>query len=253
VDFDFGSPAEDAHGHYSAVIPKNNVDVRKPVGYREWLINGSPISLEDIIVDSEQTLFTKGIQVGPVLTASGPSHTPQFARSTDWIAPKILLNLRRPSDLEFSLDRSSARLTSPVLMDSIWGEIAKKLKACMFNTDHPSAADTAALLGTCAVFGGVPDSGLAAVIEKNDAPLLVLVSGGGLAWRFAREFADGDEFCEAPYELGYAINQQPREIGDQLSFAGWDGQDMLFPSEGCTLGTPPYLSAVLRFGEDALT
>ena len=102
------------------------------------------------------------------------------------------------------------------------------------------------------MFGGIPDTGLQALIEKDETPLLVLGSGGGMAWRFMREVIRGDEFCEAPFELGYAINNQPRKIGTPSVFAGWAGEDMLFPSEGCNAGEPPYLKNILEFGHEVL-
>ena len=137
-------------------------------------------------------------------------------------------------------------------MEGVWREIARKLNASAFNGPVVSTADKAVMLGSCAIFGGIPDSGLEALVESNETPLLVLRSGEGAVWRALREFAQSKEFIEAPFELGYTTKQKLGGFGSDSGLQGWEGDDALFPSEGFSSERYPWLSSVLEFGHEAL-
>ena len=254
VNFEFGGPAGDFHGHYSAMIPKRPSEVIHGVDYSLWFVGDKRIELDDIIVNTEQALFTKGIQVGPV-TKSGRGMAEGNilgARYTGWISPRVVVNIRCPSYLQFSLDRSSAHFRSEKWIEAIWQDIARKLRQRAFDVPVETPGDAAMVLGACAVFGGVPEVGLDALIQKDETPLLVLRSKGGMVWISLKDFTHGDEFGEAPYELAYANHGEFPEIGNVSVFPGWEGDDVLFPSEGCSSYNYPWLSDVLSFGCRAL-
>jgi hypothetical protein len=253
VDFDFGDPFGDLHGHYSALIPTRPMDVRRTGDHRVWRIGTKSVDFDDIVVNTERAVFTKGIQVGPV----GGHFTRHEgvsvgARHTAWIPPKVLLNVRRPSLLQFTLDRSGAHFTSGAWAAATWQEIARRLRVWTFPAPVATAADAALMLGSCALFGAIPDEGLDELIEERQTPLPVLMSGGGVAWRFLEDFAHEEEFCEAPFELGYAWHGAFGEIGNESVLAGWEGEDMLFPLEQSDPDNYPYLQAVLAFGNRVL-
>ncbi len=252
VDVEFGSQSDDLHGCYSALIPKSPDQVQQPVKYKTWQIGSDQVDLEDIVTDSEQSVFTKGIQVGPVVPRRRvESNVYIGARHTDWIAPKLLLNVRRPSCLEFELNRSGARFASDELMRPMWSEIARKLRTQILDHELGTGAEVAILLGTCALFGGIPDAGLRALIETDDTPLLVLRFERGTSWQFMREFIQGPEFSEAPFELAYAVENSGTLL-EQNALAGWQGENVLFPASGCSTRRPPYLRSVLDFGYEIL-
>ncbi|HWR49756.1 MAG TPA: ATP-binding protein [Bryobacteraceae bacterium] len=251
VDFDFGDPSGDLHGHYSALIPTRPADIGETAQYRVWRVGTKRVDFDDIVVNTEQAVFVKGVRVGPV----GPhlhAGVSVGVRRTEWIAPKVLLNLRRPSFLQFALDRSEARFRSGA-WNAAWQEIARTLRARTFTTPVATAADAALLLGSCALFGGIPDEGLDKLLEEHETPLLVLRSGGGVAWRFLKDFALDEEYCEAPFELGYAWHKTFGEIGNSSALSGWEGEDMLFPLEHSDPNNYPYLRAVFSFDNRVLT
>lgn len=254
VAFEFGDPAGEFHGHYSAIVPKRPKEARASVDSSLWFLEDERIELDDVLADTEEALFVKGVQAGPV-TDRGRRHQTRFssARYTSWINPKLLLNVRRPSQIEFNLARSSVRLKSKDWLEAAWREIATKLRNSAFNWPLMNAADIATALGSCAVFGGVPDFGLDALVEKNEAPVLVIRSGKGPIWRILKEFVDGEEFVEAPFELGYAIERDFSGVENSSGLEGWAGDDVLFPSESVSFYHYPWLNAVLEFGHRALT
>jgi hypothetical protein len=251
VMLELGDPAGEYHGHYSAIIPKNPSEARESDSYNVWSLEGQRIGLNDLLPDTEQTLFVKGIQTGPVQSHTR-DHTFSLSRYTSWICPKLLVNLRHPSYVDFNLSRSSARLESRDWLDEAWRDIAVKLKGSAFSSCLTSAADTALLLGSCAVFGGVPDSGLDALVENDETPLLVLRSGQGLVWRFLKEFAHSEEFVEAPFELNFANRGELKGFEKSSGLDGWEGGDALFPTERFVPKGYPWLSPVLTFGARAL-
>jgi hypothetical protein len=255
VTLELGSPSGDFHGHYSAVVPKIPSEVRSSVDRSVWSVGGKRVEFDDILVKTEQSLFAKGIQVGPVVETrhnreEGFSH----ARYTSWVNPKLLLNLRHPSYLQFNLARSSVRLKSADWLKDMWQEIARKLRNSAFNWPVANAGDAAMLIGSCALFGAVPDEGLDSLVEIGKTPLLVLRSGQGPAWKFLNQFVHGDEFVEAPFELGYAMYTMGFQgFGDTSGLTGWEGGDALFPSESLSSYSYPWLSDVVTFGSRALT
>jgi len=254
VTFDLGSPAGDYHGHYSAVVPKIPNEARRDVENSVWFLEGKRVELDDVSIDTGQALFVKGIQAGPV-TKGRLRKASYFgvARHNSWIAPKLLVNVRRPSELEFNLARSSVHVKSRDWLNGMWGDIALRLCAKTFSWPLASAADTAILLGSCAVFGGVPDVGLDALVETNESPVLVLSSAEGPTWRVLNEFVQGEEFIEAPFEIAYARSGEFSGFGRKSGLKGWEGNDALFPSEGLASKRYPWLNAVLAFGHRALT
>ena len=253
IDFEIGIQSPHFKGHYSALIPRVPEEIQDPVGYQEWLIGETPVSFEDILTDSEQVVFAKGIQVGPV--------TPQRrreagvyvgARHTEWIPPKIWLNVFDPKCMEFDLNRSVAHFTSESLTDALWAEISLSLRTEIFRGEANDPVTLAKFLGTCALFGAVPDAGLRTLVGCNDVPLLILQSVGGTGWQFMSEFIQGSEVFEAPFELAYVASEVSGRI-QQNAFTGWEGANVLFPTEGFSGRNPPYLKHVLSFGEKMLT
>jgi hypothetical protein len=257
VAFELGDPASDYHGHYSAIVPNRPTEVRESADSRKWFLEGERIDLRDVHVDNEPSLFVKGIQTGPVTKLFRYSRLDSkfpLARYTDWLRPRLLLNVRHPSYLEFNLARSTFHLKSRDMLEGVWREIAIKLRTSTFNWPITSAADTAVLLGSCALFGQVPDFGLDALVEKHESPLLIIRSGEGPMWSVLREVVHGEEFIEAPFELPYAFaKKESFEIGSCSGLEGWEGGDALFPSEGVASYRYPWLRTVLDFGYRALT
>lgn len=254
ITFEIGEIGGDYHGHYSAVVPKRPAEVSASVDHSVWSLDDKRIELDDVLVSSEEALFVKGIQTGSVVVRGrGRGSGFSTARYTSWIRPKVLLNVSRPSYLEFNLARSLARPKSNDWIEAAWREIASKLRTSAFNWPITSAADLATLLGSCAVFGAVLDCGLDALVEINECPLLVLRAGGDPVWVALREFAYGEEFVEAPFELAYAIhNRDSLEIGRPSGLEGWEGDDALFPRDGISSYRCPWLEAVIAFGYRSL-
>ena len=218
------------------------------------VIGDKRVDLDDIIANSEQALFVKGIQAGSFAVRNRERGSPfSIARYTTWLRPTFLLNVRRPSYLEFNLDRSSAWPKSKDWIEAVWREIASKLRTNAFNWPIQSPGDLALLLGACAIFGAVPDYGLDSLVAANDCPLLVLRAGKGPIWVPLREFAHGEEFIEAPFELAYAnYHRDYLKIGHSTCLDGWEGDDALFPLDKIESEPYPWLKAVLVFSRRAL-
>lgn len=260
VAFEIGDLNGDYHGHYSAIIPKRPYEARASVDRSVWLLGSERIELDDVVIDTERTLFVKGIQTGSVTVgrrARVVEDLPVAGYAASWMYPRLLLNVRRPSLLEFNLSRSSVRPKSRAWLQAAWREVAGKLRMSVFDWPITNAGDMAILLGSCAVFGGVPDYGLEALVEKNETPVLVIHSGQGPVWRTLREFAHGDELVEAPFELAYAnaghTGGEFLQLGSSSDLDGWEGDDVLFPLEGFSSYRQPWLNGVLAFGYRALT
>lgn len=81
--------------------------------------------------------------------------------------------------------------------------------------------------------------------------MLVLRPELGTSWQFVREFIQGPEFSEAPFELAYAVGNSGMLL-EQNALAGWKGDDVLFPADGCSTRRPPYLRSILDFGYEIL-
>lgn len=254
ISFDIGQPGGTYHGHYSAIAPKRPSEVSEPGGHMLWSLGDKSVDLSNILVNSEAVLFVKGIQTG-VVSNRGSRIGPNLLglRYTNWIRPRLLINVSRPSSIHFNLARSSAQLKSKDWIEEAWREIASKLRTSAYNWPLESAADYARLLGACAVFGAVPDSGLAALAETNKCPLLVLQAGKGLTWTFLGEFAQDEQFFEAPFELAYTDNNSDSlEIGRPSGLEGWAGDDALFPLDGLSSRQYPWLQNVVEFGHKSL-
>ena len=254
VAFEIGEPGGDYHGHYSAIVPNRPTEASTSTDYTVWSLGDERVVLDSLLVTSEEALFVKGIQTGPV-AAPGHGRERGFstARYNSWIRPKILLNVRRPSYLDFNLARSSARLRSNEWIEAVWREIASKLRASAFNWPLRTAADQAILLGSCAVFGAVPDCGLDALVGTNQCPLLVLEPGKGPVWTDLKAFVHGEDIVEAPFELAYAnANRDFIEIGSPSGLDGWEGDPVLFPLDGLSSHRYPWLKDVLAFSHRAL-
>jgi hypothetical protein len=234
VVFEIGEPSGDYHGHYSAIVPKHPAEASTSTEYSVWSLGDERVELDKVLVTSEEALFVKGIQTGPVADrGNGRGAGFSAARHTSWIKPKVLLNVRRPSYLEFNLARSSARLRSNEWIEAAWREIASRLRASAFNWPIRTAADRAILLGSCAVFGAVPDCGLDALVETDQCPLLVVQPGKGLVWTALRKVVHGKDFVEAPFELAYAnAHGDFMKIGSPSGLEGWEGDPVLFPLDG---------------------
>ena len=257
VTFSLGNPDTDYEGHYSLIAPISPKDTSATVDLSVWMIEGHNVELDDLIVGTEQTLFVKGVQVGPV--GGGRGHHGRMGlsllRYTSWVQPKLLLNVRRPSLLAFNLARSSARVTDKAWLVQAWKEVCHKLRTKVFTWPLEHVQDQAVLLGTCAVFGGVPDEGLEALVSAEECPVLILRKGAGLVWVSLREFAFGDEFVEAPFEIGYACFAPGRDLvgfGGESKLDGWEGEDALFPLHASSSNFP-WLGAVVGFGHRICT
>ncbi len=254
ITFEIGQLGGNYHGHYAAIVPKCPEEVRSRDDYGRWSLGDKSVGLADVLIDSEEALFVKGIQSGSVSgKARGRESGFSGARFSAWIKPKFLLNVPHPSFLEFNLERSSARLKSNDWIEEVWREIASKLRTRAFNWPITSAADSARLLGACALFGAVPDSGLESLVGTTECPLLVLQPGRGLTWRALREVAQDDRIVEGPFELGYTSRSRDWiEIGSPSGLEGWEGDDALFPLDGLSSYRYPWLAAVVAFGYRAL-
>jgi hypothetical protein len=254
IVFEFGSASGKYHGYYSAMIPKRPDKVSESGGYRVWRLETELVDFNDVLVKTERALFVKGIQTGSVRPQRPHGAVSQLAlgRHTNWINPTVLLNVRQPSDVEFNLARSSAHIESVDWLDDAWREIATKLRVKAFSWASPSATRKALVLGSCAVFGGIPDSGLDALVEESEIPLLVLRSREGLIWISLAEFLRKEEFLEAPFELSYANGGELRGFGTSSGVQGWGGVDALFPAGVFSKLVPskrfPWLGPVLGFG-----
>lgn len=262
VGFAIGSPEGPYEGFYSALVPRDPDSVGGSRQHNTLQIGGLQINLDEVSIESGSSLFVKGVQVGRVAPARlhleelfGPHSWISGTHWTNWIKPKILINLRRPSDLQFNLDRSSARVTSHEWITQMWQEIAGKLRGGAFDWPINRARDAAKLIGSCASFGAVPEVGLDTLISPESSPLLVLRPGEGPAWAFAREFISGESFQEAPFELAYAKEDFYREIDNKSSsLAGWEGDQSLISDEGFSgrSNDHPWLHRVIPFGHRAL-
>jgi hypothetical protein len=252
VSFELGNPVGEYHGHYSTIVPKMPGEARENIDYMGWTLEGERIDLGGILTDTEQVLYVKGVQAGPVIKRRRfGEETLTLVRYTPWINPKLHLNVQHPSYLKFNLSRSSVQLVSRDWLISVWQDIARKLRASVFNWPLTSATDTAILLGSCAVFGGVPDYGLDTLIERDDIPLLLLRAGEGFVWSSIEAFAQGESFIEAPFELGYILGGLS-SFGEDFNLDGWEGDHALFPTESFTSKRFPWLGATLAYGHREL-
>jgi hypothetical protein len=256
VAFEIGDPSADYHGHYAAVVPTKPHEVRRTIDSSVWYMGSEEIELDDVLVNTEQALYVKGIKTGPVMPNASRRQSqyggPFLSPYTSWIPPTLLLNVRKPSQVRFNLARSSVHFRSDEWMQPVWREIAHKFSARAFSESASSAGARAIRLGSCAIFGGLPESALAALVETSEIPLLVLGSGKGAIWTTIGEFARRDEFVEAPYELGYSTRKDFRGFGRDSELQGWGGEDALFPIEGLNSDQYPWLAPVLAFGHRAL-
>jgi len=248
--FEVGELGGSYYGHYSAVVPKRPAETRTYVDSSAWSLEGTRVDLDDVLTNSEEALFVKGIQAGPVaVRAQGRWPTFSRARHSYWIKPKLLLNMSHPSDIGFNLARSAVHLKSSDSIEAAWREIASSLRKRAFDWPVTCAADLAVLLGSIAVFGAVPDCGLDALVEVDECPLLVLQAEKGPAWVPLSGFVTGEDFVDAPFELGYTQRlRDSLEIGQPCGLEGWEGEDALFPLAGLSSYTYPWLSAVIAFG-----
>jgi hypothetical protein len=86
IAFQVGDLEGEYYGHYSAVIPSRPADVHGDIDSSVWKLEKKSIELDDIITDTEQALFVKGIQTGPVAPrAHGRRHQFSLTRHTAWI------------------------------------------------------------------------------------------------------------------------------------------------------------------------
>jgi hypothetical protein len=255
VGFEFRNPGDTLRGFFSNVVPLNPDLVGSNKTYNELSIGQAIVDLGKIAIDSEQVIFTKGIQVGPVgrwIREEGCSF-PGLGWSY-WIKPKILANLKRPSDLQFSLDRSTCRVEKDNWVGEMWGAIARGMRANVFNFPLDSPADAARLIGYCAFFGSIPYQGLDALLEEGDAPLLILKSGLAPEWKHLKEVACSTYFLEAPYELSYAREHFLDSPDVDSALSGWEGEDALVSSEGfhSNSNDHPWVHTVVEFGHRSL-
>jgi len=251
IAFPIGDKDGDYNGHYAAVIPTNPKIVRSNTDSSLWTFEGINVELDDVLVDSEQALFVKGVACGPV---SHPKRHPKTealgVRHTSWIMPKLMLNVLRPNLLDVNLARTSAELRSKDLIDKVWREVAEKLSKALPRSSD-SASDTATLIGTCALFGAIPDSGLDSLVTEENFPLLILRREAGLVWATVNEFAGNGEFVEAPFELGYGA-ERFSGLGLQSGLHGWDGPDALFPRCNQSFHYIPWLRSIIYYSHQIL-
>jgi hypothetical protein len=132
-----------------------------------------------------------------------------------------------------------------------WQEIAQKLRNDAFTWPLSNAFDRALLLGSCATFGGIPEEGFNTLVQDYEVPLLVLRVGEGLTWTLLSEFEEREQILEAPFELGYVLHELPG-FGPLTMVAGWEGEEVLFPSEKPFSNRIPWFDAVLEFGYQTL-
>jgi hypothetical protein len=260
IGFAIGSSEGPYQGFYSNLIPIDPESVGAYKEHNKLPIAGLQISLDEVSVETEQALFVKGIQVGPVAPGHrelrfGHQHEFPGMGWTNWIKPRILVNLRSPSDLQFSLDRSSVRFTSEEWITRMWREIAVKLRESAFGWPLDRAVDAAKLIGSCGSYGAIPEVGLDALVSPEKSPLLVLRPGEGPRWAFVKDFLSGESFQEAPFELAYACAWSHRDVENVSSkLAGWEGDVSLISEEGFggRSNDHPWLHHVVSFGHRAL-
>ena len=208
-----------------------------------------------IAIDSEQAIFTKGVQAGPVGRWSAvEGHDFPFLGWSYWIKPKILVNLKRPSVLQFGIDRSTFEFGKDNWVVEMWEAIACGLRTTVFNFPLIGPADAARLIGYCAFFGSIPDPGLDRLLEEEQVPLLILKSGSGPEWKYLKEFEHCTHLLETPYELPYAREHflDSPDVGSALS--GWEGEDAIVSAEGFRSNSNdhPWVHTVVDFGHRTL-
>ncbi len=124
-----------------------------------------------------------------------------------------------------------------------------KLRGKAFDRQLVTASDYASLLGSSALFGAIPDSGLDALIgSPANTPLLLLRSDGTLGWTFLKEFTNADHFVRGAFRARLALaNVAFYEIGGSpVLFSGWAGGDSLFPLKVPPAPEYPYLPILSR-------
>jgi hypothetical protein len=255
VGFEFRDPGDMLQGFFSNVIPLSPDLVGGSKTYNELSIGKAVIDLGKIAIDSEQVIFTKGVEAGPVGMWSSHSGSgfPELGWS-DWIKPKILVNLKRPSALQFGLDRSTFMFGKDNWVGEMWGAIAYGLRTNVFNFPLNGPADTARLIGNCAFFGSIPDQGLDTLLDAGDTPLLILEPRLGPVWKFLKEISSRSHLLETPYELSYAREHflDSPDVGSALS--GWEGEDAIVSAYGFRSNSNdhPWVHTVVGFGHRTL-
>jgi len=251
--FSIGSPTADYEGHFSMIAPNHPKETSETGSYKVWMIKDHKIDFDDLMIDTEGTLFVKGVQTNFWGIENRLGHGELFHyRPTSWVQPKLLLNVRRPSLLSFDLSRSMVRVTDESLPIAVWREVCQKLRSEVFTWPVDEMQNRAFLLGALAVFGGVPDEGLEAIFPPEECPVLVFGRHTGLNWVNLAGFASAGEFIEAPYELGYALgsNHELTGFGAESNLCGWEGDDALSPP--ITSKRFPWLCDIMQFGYQML-
>ncbi len=258
ISFEFNDPMGEFHGQYSAAIPRDPKTVES-VSHGVWKLDGKKIELANVVWNREQTLYVKGIRVGPVWGASarGPHwdfrEKPFQTEVTSWLAPKISIDLLKPSLLSFNLERSSVRAIDSGWIGRAWTEIGAKLKDSLPWSTTESASDCAQLLGVCALYGAFPPRALEVLLPSpRQTPLLVLRKGGVLEWVNLGQFVESGEFVEAPFELAYANWHILPAVGEGPSFPAWMGPDGLFPGGQADYYNYPTFPMLEKFGRRML-
>lgn len=255
VGFEFRDLGDTLRGFFSNVVPVSPDLVGSNKTHNELSIGQSIIDLGKVAIDSERAIFTKGIQVGPVgmwSAEEGPGF-PNLGWSY-WIRPKILVNLKRPSALQFGLDRSTFKLERDGWVGEMWRAITRGLRANAFNFPLDGPGDAAKLIGYCAFFGCIPADGLDALLEEADLPLLILKTKLRPEWKFLKEIEGGARLLELPYELSYARSHFLDSPDIDTALSGWEGEDALVSPDGFASRSNdhPWVHRVVEYGARVL-
>lgn len=220
-------------GIYRALFPVNPAQVESTEDHSVWKLSDTSIEFDDVIIQSEQAIFLKGVQAGVVGASMrgrgfSPNERLRILAYTYWAQPTLLVNLKKPSLVDVNLSRSQIRVKSDKTFLALHSDIAARLASTVFGGLSQDPGQNALILGAIACFGGIPTDALSSLLLPEDIPVLVLGSDNGLHWRKLGEYTSAPVFLEAPFDLKYAWENQCRthSLDFGRSFR-WGGQDVL--------------------------
>lgn len=224
----FGGSTKDYEGYFSAALPRDLRSVKGAGNYKQWQFGDEVLDVENYLASAEQAVFVKGVMISGGKRAAWDGRG-GFAASADsgWFSPRMMVNVRRPSNLNFNLARDRV---SPqgLWVDEMWREIAGELYGEAFGSRGESVEERAFRLGGLGAFAGLPVSALKTLCVDEEIPTVVLEPGRGLALSVYGVL--GVEFMEAPYELSYRLSPNDagfKGFGEQSGLEGWEGERVL--------------------------
>jgi hypothetical protein len=214
----------DYNGLYRVLIPKDPATAEAAVSHSAWFLGGKEIEFDNVVLQTEQAIFLKGVKAGPV-TSQRPYLSREIGEGTagllehsGWPPRTLLLNLVRPSLATVNLARSTIRPTGDDIGNAIGSEIARKLAPQFYGGISKEPARNALVLGSLSYFGGVKKSAIQLLIAIEETPMLVLSPQDGLIWMTLSEVTKSGTFLEAPFEMAFAWEKQDRQ---QQLVEGW--------------------------------